>query len=150
MSLLVFYKWPCWYLFLYTFSRVPLLNFILFLSRQYETVVPLEDSVVTEVTATLQEWAVLWKQLYVVRTVLFSLHSIFKYLEREICCMLPSPLGKKHEIQIFSFCFCLVGGVANCRSIGNVRFTWTTLETSAVVKFCLQIWNLPCLNCVLK
>uniref|UniRef100_A0A8C3EWG0 Dedicator of cytokinesis 3 n=1 Tax=Corvus moneduloides TaxID=1196302 RepID=A0A8C3EWG0_CORMO len=36
---------------------------------QYETVVPLEDSVVTEVTATLQEWAVLWKQLYVVRAV---------------------------------------------------------------------------------
>ncbi|XP_049327827.1 dedicator of cytokinesis protein 3 isoform X9 [Astyanax mexicanus] len=32
---------------------------------QYETVVPLEDSVVTEVTSTLQEWAVLWKQLYV-------------------------------------------------------------------------------------
>ncbi|XP_066206560.1 dedicator of cytokinesis protein 3 isoform X6 [Saccopteryx leptura] len=32
---------------------------------QYETVVPLEDSVVTEVTATLQEWASLWKQLYV-------------------------------------------------------------------------------------
>uniref|UniRef100_A0A8C4LZB7 Dedicator of cytokinesis 3 n=1 Tax=Equus asinus asinus TaxID=83772 RepID=A0A8C4LZB7_EQUAS len=34
-------------------------------SRQYETVVPLEDSIVTEVTATLQEWASLWKQLYV-------------------------------------------------------------------------------------
>ncbi|PNI80424.1 DOCK3 isoform 2 [Pan troglodytes] len=33
--------------------------------RQYETVVPLEDSIVTEVTATLQEWASLWKQLYV-------------------------------------------------------------------------------------
>ncbi|XP_060060583.1 dedicator of cytokinesis protein 3 isoform X5 [Erinaceus europaeus] len=32
---------------------------------QYETVVPLEDSVVTEVTVTLQEWASLWKQLYV-------------------------------------------------------------------------------------
>ncbi|XP_053508764.1 dedicator of cytokinesis protein 3 isoform X2 [Ictalurus furcatus] len=32
---------------------------------QYETVVPLEDSIVTEVTSTLQEWAVLWKQLYV-------------------------------------------------------------------------------------
>ncbi|RMC00049.1 hypothetical protein DUI87_23459 [Hirundo rustica rustica] len=41
---------------------------------QYETVVPLEDSVVTEVTATLQEWAVLWKQLYVVRAVLLSSH----------------------------------------------------------------------------
>uniref|UniRef100_A0A663F6Q8 Dedicator of cytokinesis 3 n=1 Tax=Aquila chrysaetos chrysaetos TaxID=223781 RepID=A0A663F6Q8_AQUCH len=40
-----------------------------YLLWQYETVVPLEDSVVTEVTATLQEWAVLWKQLYVVRTV---------------------------------------------------------------------------------
>ncbi|XP_044307406.1 dedicator of cytokinesis protein 3 [Varanus komodoensis] len=32
---------------------------------QYETVVPLEDSVITEVTTTLQEWSVLWKQLYV-------------------------------------------------------------------------------------
>ncbi|KAM9859694.1 dedicator of cytokinesis protein 3-like isoform 2-T2 [Aulostomus maculatus] len=31
----------------------------------HETVVPLEDSVVTEVTSTLQEWALLWKQLYV-------------------------------------------------------------------------------------
>lgn len=74
----MFYKWLCWYLFLYTFSRVPFLIFVLFFSSQYETVVPLEDSVVTEVTATLQEWAVLWKQLYVVRTVLFSLHSIFQ------------------------------------------------------------------------
>ncbi|XP_064162033.1 dedicator of cytokinesis protein 3 isoform X4 [Anguilla rostrata] len=31
----------------------------------YETVVPLEDPIITEVTCTLQEWAVLWKQLYV-------------------------------------------------------------------------------------
>uniref|UniRef100_A0A8C8CKM5 Dedicator of cytokinesis 3 n=1 Tax=Oncorhynchus tshawytscha TaxID=74940 RepID=A0A8C8CKM5_ONCTS len=32
---------------------------------QYETVVPVEDPIVTEVTSTLQEWALLWKQLYV-------------------------------------------------------------------------------------
>ncbi|XP_051550346.1 dedicator of cytokinesis protein 3-like isoform X6 [Myxocyprinus asiaticus] len=32
---------------------------------QYETVIPLEDPIVTEVTSTLQEWSVLWKQLYV-------------------------------------------------------------------------------------
>ncbi|KAM7401548.1 hypothetical protein PAMP_016855 [Pampus punctatissimus] len=31
----------------------------------HETVVPLEDPVITEVTSTLQEWALLWKQLYV-------------------------------------------------------------------------------------
>uniref|UniRef100_A0A8C6LEW6 Dedicator of cytokinesis 3 n=1 Tax=Nothobranchius furzeri TaxID=105023 RepID=A0A8C6LEW6_NOTFU len=31
----------------------------------HETVAPLEDPVVTEVTSTLQEWASLWKQLYV-------------------------------------------------------------------------------------
>ncbi|KAG5836573.1 hypothetical protein ANANG_G00256770 [Anguilla anguilla] len=31
----------------------------------YESVVPLEDPIITEVTCTLQEWAVLWKQLYV-------------------------------------------------------------------------------------
>ncbi|EAW65137.1 dedicator of cytokinesis 3, isoform CRA_d [Homo sapiens] len=42
---------------------------------QYETVVPLEDSIVTEVTATLQEWASLWKQLYVdLRRQLLSGH----------------------------------------------------------------------------
>ncbi|XP_051804502.1 dedicator of cytokinesis protein 3-like isoform X2 [Acanthochromis polyacanthus] len=34
----------------------------------HETVVPLEDPIVTEVTSTLQEWALLWKQLYVVRS----------------------------------------------------------------------------------
>uniref|UniRef100_A0A3Q3LP42 Dedicator of cytokinesis protein 3-like n=1 Tax=Mastacembelus armatus TaxID=205130 RepID=A0A3Q3LP42_9TELE len=33
--------------------------------RPNETVVPLEDPIVTEVTSTLQEWALLWKQLYV-------------------------------------------------------------------------------------
>uniref|UniRef100_A0A8D3DJZ2 Dedicator of cytokinesis 3 n=1 Tax=Scophthalmus maximus TaxID=52904 RepID=A0A8D3DJZ2_SCOMX len=31
----------------------------------HETVVPLEDPIATEVTSTLQEWALLWKQLYV-------------------------------------------------------------------------------------
>lgn len=41
---------------------------LLFLYRQYETVVPLEDPIITEVTSTLQEWSVLWKQLYVVST----------------------------------------------------------------------------------
>uniref|UniRef100_A0A673KX18 Dedicator of cytokinesis protein 3-like n=1 Tax=Sinocyclocheilus rhinocerous TaxID=307959 RepID=A0A673KX18_9TELE len=38
---------------------------LLFLFRHYETVVPLEDPIITEVTSTLQEWSVLWKQLYV-------------------------------------------------------------------------------------
>ncbi|AWP02340.1 putative dedicator of cytokinesis protein 3-like, partial [Scophthalmus maximus] len=33
--------------------------------RPHETVVPLEDPIATEVTSTLQEWALLWKQLYV-------------------------------------------------------------------------------------
>ncbi|KAK6303803.1 hypothetical protein J4Q44_G00262570 [Coregonus suidteri] len=30
-----------------------------------EMVVPLEDPIITETTSTLQEWGVLWKQLYV-------------------------------------------------------------------------------------
>uniref|UniRef100_A0A3P9JKJ7 Dedicator of cytokinesis 3 n=1 Tax=Oryzias latipes TaxID=8090 RepID=A0A3P9JKJ7_ORYLA len=30
-----------------------------------ETVVPLEDPIITETTSTLQEWGILWKQLYV-------------------------------------------------------------------------------------
>lgn len=34
--------------------------------RLCETVVPLEDPIITETTSTLQEWGVLWKQLYVV------------------------------------------------------------------------------------
>uniref|UniRef100_A0A4W4E9R0 Dedicator of cytokinesis 4b n=1 Tax=Electrophorus electricus TaxID=8005 RepID=A0A4W4E9R0_ELEEL len=32
---------------------------------QFETVVPTEDSVITEMTATLREWGTMWKQLYV-------------------------------------------------------------------------------------
>lgn len=37
-----------------------------FRRRLCETVVPLEDPIITETTSTLQEWGVLWKQLYVV------------------------------------------------------------------------------------
>uniref|UniRef100_A0A672NQI5 Dedicator of cytokinesis 3 n=1 Tax=Sinocyclocheilus grahami TaxID=75366 RepID=A0A672NQI5_SINGR len=52
----------------YFFKRVlmeNLVNTIKGTFLQYETVVPLEDPIITEVTSTLQEWSVLWKQLYV-------------------------------------------------------------------------------------
>uniref|UniRef100_A0AAQ4QWB1 Dedicator of cytokinesis 3 n=1 Tax=Gasterosteus aculeatus aculeatus TaxID=481459 RepID=A0AAQ4QWB1_GASAC len=39
--------------------------FVCFRCRLCETVVPLEDPIITETTSTLQEWGVLWKQLYV-------------------------------------------------------------------------------------
>lgn len=42
------------------------LKFMFFRCRLCETVVPLEDPIITETTSTLQEWGVLWKQLYVV------------------------------------------------------------------------------------
>uniref|UniRef100_A0AAZ3QC61 Dedicator of cytokinesis 3 n=1 Tax=Oncorhynchus tshawytscha TaxID=74940 RepID=A0AAZ3QC61_ONCTS len=42
-----------------------LLTLLFVFYRQYETVVSLEDPIVTEVTSTLQEWALSWKQLYV-------------------------------------------------------------------------------------
>uniref|UniRef100_A0A4W5NXT0 Dedicator of cytokinesis 3 n=1 Tax=Hucho hucho TaxID=62062 RepID=A0A4W5NXT0_9TELE len=45
----------------------------------YETVAPVEDPIVTEVTSTLQEWVLLWKQLYVVSTE--QLGSSFLNLE---------------------------------------------------------------------
>uniref|UniRef100_H3CJ97 Dedicator of cytokinesis 4b n=1 Tax=Tetraodon nigroviridis TaxID=99883 RepID=H3CJ97_TETNG len=32
---------------------------------QFETVLPVEDSVITEMTSTLREWGAMWKQLYV-------------------------------------------------------------------------------------
>lgn len=41
--------------------------------RQCETVVPLEDPIITECTSTLQEWGVLWKQLYVVQSSMTTL-----------------------------------------------------------------------------
>lgn len=34
--------------------------------RQFEMVIPTEDSVITEMTSTLRDWGTLWKQLYVV------------------------------------------------------------------------------------
>lgn len=43
------------------------MTWLLLLShRQFETVIPMEDSVVTEMTVTLRDWGVMWKQLYVV------------------------------------------------------------------------------------
>uniref|UniRef100_A0A672QH81 Dedicator of cytokinesis protein 4-like n=1 Tax=Sinocyclocheilus grahami TaxID=75366 RepID=A0A672QH81_SINGR len=36
---------------------------------QFETVVPTEDSVITEMTSTLRDWGAMWKQLFVVNTV---------------------------------------------------------------------------------
>uniref|UniRef100_A0AAQ5X400 Dedicator of cytokinesis 4b n=1 Tax=Amphiprion ocellaris TaxID=80972 RepID=A0AAQ5X400_AMPOC len=33
--------------------------------RQFETVIPVEDSVITEMTSTLRDWGAMWKQLYV-------------------------------------------------------------------------------------
>lgn len=44
--------------------------------RPHETVVPLEDPIVTEVTSTLQEWASLWKQLYVVSSTKYVFSSM--------------------------------------------------------------------------
>lgn len=35
-------------------------------NRQFEMVVPTEDSVITEMTSTLRDWGTMWKQLYVV------------------------------------------------------------------------------------
>ncbi|CAL8235737.1 unnamed protein product, partial [Boreogadus saida] len=32
---------------------------------QFETVIPTEDSVITEMTSTLRDWGAMWKQLYV-------------------------------------------------------------------------------------
>ncbi|KAG5273390.1 hypothetical protein AALO_G00150830 [Alosa alosa] len=32
---------------------------------QFETVIPMEDSVITEMTVTLRDWGIMWKQLYV-------------------------------------------------------------------------------------
>lgn len=48
---------------------------LLFFYRQCETVVPLEDPIITECTSTLQEWGVLWKQLYVVQSSMTTLMS---------------------------------------------------------------------------
>ncbi|TMS01412.1 Dedicator of cytokinesis protein 3 [Larimichthys crocea] len=48
----------------------------------HETVVPLEDPIVTEVTSTLQEWALLWKQLYV---LLWNSECLHESLTEDVC-----------------------------------------------------------------
>ncbi|XP_061920452.1 dedicator of cytokinesis protein 4b isoform X4 [Entelurus aequoreus] len=37
----------------------------LYLCSQFETVIPVEDTVITEMTSTLRDWGAMWKQLYV-------------------------------------------------------------------------------------
>lgn len=44
--------------------------------RQFETVVPSEDSVITEMTSTLRDWGAMWKQLFVVNTVWANMTKI--------------------------------------------------------------------------
>lgn len=44
--------------------------------RQFETVIPVEDSVITEMTSTLRDWGAMWKQLYVVRSHTHT-HTLF-------------------------------------------------------------------------
>lgn len=49
--------------------------------------VPLEDPIVTEVTSTLQDWALLWKQLYVVSTNMSPFHhEVFVVQEHQAAC----------------------------------------------------------------
>uniref|UniRef100_A0AAQ5X5C8 Dedicator of cytokinesis 3 n=1 Tax=Amphiprion ocellaris TaxID=80972 RepID=A0AAQ5X5C8_AMPOC len=52
-----------------------------FILKPHETVVPLEDPIVTEVTSTLQEWALLWKQLYVVRSSFLFRHVMMELMD---------------------------------------------------------------------
>lgn len=40
--------------------------------RQFEMVIPTEDSVITEMTSTLRDWGTMWKQLYVVCNFLMA------------------------------------------------------------------------------
>uniref|UniRef100_A0A671KHM7 Dedicator of cytokinesis protein 3-like n=1 Tax=Sinocyclocheilus anshuiensis TaxID=1608454 RepID=A0A671KHM7_9TELE len=56
----VFWKWG-----IFPAGYIHLKKAVVTNRGQYETVVPLEDPIITEVTSTLQEWSVLWKQLYV-------------------------------------------------------------------------------------
>ncbi|XP_069759916.1 dedicator of cytokinesis protein 4-like isoform X6 [Narcine bancroftii] len=46
-------------------AYVHLKNAIVKNKGQFETVIPTEDTVITEMTGTLREWGIMWKQLYV-------------------------------------------------------------------------------------
>uniref|UniRef100_A0A3B5M8G9 Dedicator of cytokinesis 4b n=1 Tax=Xiphophorus couchianus TaxID=32473 RepID=A0A3B5M8G9_9TELE len=46
-------------------SYIHLKNAVVKNKGQFETVMPVEDSVITEMTSTLREWGAMWKQLYV-------------------------------------------------------------------------------------
>lgn len=45
--------------------------------RQFETVIPTEDSVITEITMTLRDWGTMWKQLYMVNIIARLDHRLF-------------------------------------------------------------------------
>uniref|UniRef100_A0A8C6LYX5 Dedicator of cytokinesis 4b n=1 Tax=Nothobranchius furzeri TaxID=105023 RepID=A0A8C6LYX5_NOTFU len=46
-------------------SYIHLKNAVVKNKGQFETVIPVEDSVITEMTSTLRDWGAMWKQLYV-------------------------------------------------------------------------------------
>ncbi|PWA26134.1 hypothetical protein CCH79_00015224 [Gambusia affinis] len=57
-------------------SYIHLKNAVVKNKGQFETVIPVEDSVITEMTSTLREWGAMWKQLYVLSFPSFSFLSI--------------------------------------------------------------------------
>lgn len=52
--------------------------------RQFEMVIPTEDSVITEMTSTLRDWGAMWKQLYVVRKFLIASFFQWRIVSRNI------------------------------------------------------------------
>lgn len=85
---------------------------VISLCRPHETVVPLEDPIVTEVTSTLQEWALLWKQLYVVGSIsLFTVCHCKTFIKLTALCwiiawrkrakyMNTSAINKRHRLKV--------------------------------------------------
>uniref|UniRef100_A0A8C1ICS5 Dedicator of cytokinesis 4 n=1 Tax=Cyprinus carpio TaxID=7962 RepID=A0A8C1ICS5_CYPCA len=52
--------------------------------RQFETVIPTEDSVITEITMTLRDWGSMWKQLYMVNITHWDLFHRLWHVMNEI------------------------------------------------------------------
>lgn len=77
----------------------------LFLSRQHETVIPSELPLIQEVTTTLREWSIIWRQLYVV-----SMY-VRKHLQQCMVCEESDAVkgrvrSMKELLMKFHFCCC--------------------------------------------
>lgn len=119
-----------------------LLRMCVFVCRQFETVIPVEDSVITEMTSTLRDWGAMWKQLYVVSITHTCIHVALILDITSFPVSIGGNLfcpGKLQTVRALSYTFiCWIDCV--CGLLSYLGAHWIELMSTSRSK-CINLWQ---------